>query len=458
MASRKKKAPESAAEKKPQPQENSVPFRIASFARVISPETVGTRLAGYGTKIFSESKLDDLYVTGLCVDDGKNKVLLVSFDLIGLDVAEVQRFRRRCGRLLKIPPENILLSCTHTHAGPMSRIPGSMVEFFDPDYVKKLEAILVDAVRNLPPAKPAKAAYYSTVCDENLNRRFTTADNCATFLPLRRELRPIARGFTDQELGVLAFFDADNGEPLYVIGNYAAHALANRVPGTGAHRISADYPGAFRNYISAELGCPAMFIMGAAGDMIPKQDETGSDAMQRLGMRLAEATIGCINDIQRNSKRFMIADPVVGGMSKTITTRLRRRYTDEAWRKHPDFADGKTFKLEMQCVAIGDIALVGVPGELCAELGQEIKWHSPFRRTFIAYNSTGYASYICPANFLVSGGYEAAKQRFSARQVLPMIQCGVDALFDLHDRLFPVPDGEESYPDGVTLPYVNVPM
>ena len=458
MVTRKEKAPQSTVEKSSKPQEVSAPLRIASFARVISPETVGSRLAGYGTKIFSESKLDDLYMTGLCVDDGKSKILLISFDLIGLDIAEVQRFRRRCGRLLKIPPENILLSCTHTHAGPMSRIPGSMVEFFDPDYVKKLEAALIDAVRNLPPARPAQAAFYSTVCDENQNRRYTTADNQATFLPLRREMKPIARGFTDQELGVLAFFDPENGTPLYVVGNYAAHALAGRVPGTGAHRISADYPGAFRNYLSAELGCPAMFITGAAGDMIPKQDETGSAAMQRMGMRLAEAVIGCLNDIQRNAKRFMISAPTVGGGSRKIKVDLRRRYADEKWRKHPDFANGRTLTLEMQCVSIGDVAFVGVPGELCSELGQEIKWHSPFRRTFIAYNSTGYASYICPANFLVSGGYEAAKQRFSARQALPLVQCAVDALFELHDRIFPVPEGEEPYPDGLTLPFVNLPQ
>lgn len=451
-ASRKKVPPQTSGKSAPE-----TPLRIAWFSRVISPETAGTRLAGYGTGIFSESKLDDLYATGLLVDDGKNRILLVSFDLIGLDAGDVQRFRRRCGRLLKIPPENVLLSCTHTHAGPMSRIPGSMVEFFDPAYVKKLEAALVDAVRDLPPGRPAQAAYYSTSCDENQNRRYTTADNCTTFLPLRRELKEVARGFTDQELGVLAFFDPEKGSPLYVVGNYAAHALAGRVPGTGAHRISADYPGAFRNYISAELGCGAMFITGAAGDLIPKQDETGSAAMQRMGMRLAEAAIGCINDIQRNAKRFMICEPVVGGCSGKIKVDLRRRYADEKWRRHPDFANGRTLTLEMQCVSIGDVALVGVPGELCSELGQEIKWHSPFRRTFIAYNSTGYASYICPANFLVSGGYEAAKQRFSARKALPLVQCAVDALFELHDRLFPLPEGAEPYPDSLSLPFVNLP-
>ena len=55
MATRKKKAPQSAVKKTPEQQKSSVPLRIASFSRVISPETVGTRLAGYGTKIFSES-------------------------------------------------------------------------------------------------------------------------------------------------------------------------------------------------------------------------------------------------------------------------------------------------------------------------------------------------------------------------------------------------------------------
>ena len=112
-------------------------------------------------------------------------------------------------------------------------------------------------------------------------------------------------------------------------------------------------------------------------------------------------------------------------------------------------------ELEIQCLSIGDVCFVGVPGELCAELGQEIKWHSPFRRTFIAYNSTAYFSYMGPANFLVAGGYEASSQRFGARGGLRLVSTATDALFELRESLYPS-EGEEAYPDDCADTLVNI--
>ena len=99
-------------------------------------------------------------------------------------------------------------------------------------------------------------------------------------------------------------------------------------------------------------------------------------------------------------------------------------------------------------------SFVGVPGELCCELGQEIKWHSPFRRTFIAYNSTAYMSYMGPANFLVAGGYEAVSQRFSARGGLALLNTAVEAMFELREANYP--SEGEPYPDQCSGDIVNI--
>jgi len=94
---------------------------------------------------------------------------------------------------------------------------------------------------------------------------------------------PICTGFADKELGGLIFIDTETHLPAYVIGNYAAHPLAGHSIGLGGRRISADFPGAFRDYITANTGAAAMFISGAAGDMVPKEDELGDDAGHLLG-------------------------------------------------------------------------------------------------------------------------------------------------------------------------------
>ena len=235
-----------------------------------------------------------------------------------------------------------------------------------------------------------------------------------------------------------------------MVGNYAAHPLASHAPGRGGLRITADFPGFYRRYLKEELGAEGMFVQGAAGDIVPKDDELGNAAARRVGERLAMESIASVIDIQRNATRFIMRDPKVGGDLRSFTTRLR-----SPWRRDLG-KDEET--LEIQSVAIGDVAFVGVPGELVSELGLEIKWHSPFRRTFIAYCSTAYFGYIAPANFVAAGGLESIEQRFLVRDVLRMLCVTADGLSDLRARIFPEDThGGERYPDWVERPLVDLP-
>ena len=92
------------------------------------------------------------------------------------------------------------------------------------------------------------------------------------------------------------------------------------------------------------------------------------------------------------------------------------------------------------------------------ELGLEIKWNSPFARTFIAYLATGYYGYIVPANLMAAGGYEARNQRMFSLDTLKIVSAAQDAAVALRRRIFPEDDtGDDPYPDGLDAPIVNVP-
>ena len=56
-------------------------MKIATFSEVISPE-VGVLIAGYGRNDVSIGKHDDLRFTGICIDDGERRAVLIAFDLI----------------------------------------------------------------------------------------------------------------------------------------------------------------------------------------------------------------------------------------------------------------------------------------------------------------------------------------------------------------------------------------
>ena len=277
--------------------------------------------------------------------------------------------------------------------------------------------------------------FYSISCDANTNRRFVTSNNKCSFLPHRRDMERIADGFADKEVGLLAF-RRQNGEIAYIIGNYAAHPLASHCPGIGGHRISADYPGVFRKYIEEETGAGCMFLSGAAGDMVPKGHETGKAASEAVGIKLAQAAIDGIITATRDRDSYML---------KTETLQCGFTYATAKMREHrkavlPPFYRGKEeLTYELQCLSIGDICLVGVPGEMVAELGQEIKWHSPFRKTFILYCSTGYMDYLCHGNALVAGGYEGREQYTDSHTGLKLVNAAVEGTYNLYERTFPNP-------------------
>lgn len=432
-------------------------IKAAWFTKTITCE-VGALLAGYGPHDVSTSKLDELEANGLCLDDGQKKVLLISLDLLGINADALKPMRARVAAALGVDEASVMFSCTHTHGGPCTRWTikrdAATVKMMpaDPKYLAFLSDTLAAAAADLAKAtwRECLVGFHSATCDENRNRRYTTADNCTAAAEYRRKLLDVGTGIADKEFGTLALLDPETFDPLYVVGNYAAHALAAHAPGAAGHRITADYPGFFRRYLRDELGCGAMFVTGASGDVVPKENELGADGARRTGVNLAKAAIASVIDIQRNADCFVLPEPKVGALVKKMDSPLISR-----WR---ELLGQETVTLEVQCLSIGDVAFVGVPGETVCEVGLEIKWHSPFRRTFIAYLSTDYCGYISPASHVASGGYEPQDQRFASRDTLRLVGLAKDALDELRLQTCP-PDGpaSDAYPDNLTLPLFNVP-
>ena len=212
-------------------------MKFATFDRIISPE-VGACIAGYEFDQRSVCKADDLHAVGLLADDGTRRILIVSFDLLALDRWFIDALRGKCASILGIPAACVMFTCTHTHSGPHTLTEGKLVEKLNKAYLDKLDAIVCDAVSNIGEMRDCRVAFYSTQIDENRNRRYVTADNCASFLPHRKEMTRLANGIADKELGCLYLLDPKTYDPLFVIGNYAAHPLAGHAPGSASRPTS----------------------------------------------------------------------------------------------------------------------------------------------------------------------------------------------------------------------------
>ena len=68
--------------------------------------------------------------------------------------------------------------------------------------------------------------------------------------------------------------------------------------------------------------------------------------------------------------------------------------TFRAMRQEVAPRQGESRKTWVQAVRIGDVAIVGVPGEFFTVLGQEIKRRSPFRYTYVFELANDYIGYI----------------------------------------------------------------
>ncbi len=67
---------------------------------------------------------------------------------------------------------------------------------------------------------------------------------------------------------------------------------------------------------------------------------------------------------------------------------------------------GQERRTWVQAVRIGDIAIVGVPGEYFTSLGEEIKRRSPFRYTYVFELANDYIGYIPDIPGFDRGGYQ----------------------------------------------------
>ena len=160
-------------------------MKIAFTTKNISPE-IGVRIAGYGPDDFTTAKHDDLYLSVLALNDGKNTCILLGYDLLGIDSKYIRIIRQKCAEVIGGTEAQVMLSCTHTHCGPHTR---SSIECnrLETGYLEKLIDITVGAVSELVDGEwfDTEVYWYSLNCDENVNRRYVGNDNRCTFLPHR---------------------------------------------------------------------------------------------------------------------------------------------------------------------------------------------------------------------------------------------------------------------------------
>ncbi len=257
---------------------------------------------------------DPLLAKALVLEDGSNRAVIISLDLVVVPESLVTGVRRGVQQELGIDPSCILLNASHNH---------DTLDAVAKDLVPRIVKAVKQASQNMVPAKVGVGVGREERI--TINRRLRMKDGTQWTIrratPLPKDSDVAGTGPLDTQIGLLRV-DTLAGKPLALVYNFACHAYCG-APGGG---VSADFPGfASRVIEEAWPGAVALFVQGAAGDITPVRykDFDAPAPTEQLGTRLGLSALHAAQDISTTSQA------AVRVLSETIE--LPRR-TDTAER------------------------------------------------------------------------------------------------------------------------------
>ena len=436
---------------------------IGVAERVITPP-VGTSLAGYFHDRKSTAVRDDLFAKALAASDGDETVVLIACDLIAISNELSGQARELIEKRAGVRGSHVMVSATHTHTGPDVR--GGRVVPRNDEWFAQAPGLLADAACEALDTQRPAALWVGRGREEGLafNRRFRLPDGTEQFGTGGDPATVVGpAGPTDPELGVVKFADG-NGEPFGLLVSYTLH-----IDVMGGTEISADYPGVLAQVVRSVYGPGTWcaFINGAAGNINhvdysgtspwptkgPEKSRQIGRALGGHAVNIAEkawpsttARVGA--EQQHLELAYHPIDEFVKGYARRVHGKPEadRNWVEkeflsamERWEK-----SGQAVSVEVQVLRIGDVALVGIPGELFVEWGLEIKKWSPIPFTLIVEQANESRGYLATWEALRRTGYEATP--FVGTQLAPGAgQAIADAAFVmLRELADPLPGSRDA--------------
>ena len=400
---------------------------------------VGIWQCGYGARTRPSERIrDDLRATALVVEAAGQRAAIVGVDVIALGRDSVAAIRRRVLEATGIPPERVLLACSHTHGGPVTLPLASQP--CDTDYVRVLEKDIAGAVamaaRELV---PARLTYGEGQVGFSIQRRVQT--------PGGVQMLPNPQGPIDRRLRVLRVDSAvpagaPRELPLAVLFGVCCHATCL---GADNYAISADYPGAARRGIERMYRgeTRALFLPGAFGDVRPNLvSERGrfrgaTDAeLERIGRAVGAETVRVAEEVSGIPRApgavtpHWAGDGGLAGAIRDVPLRYQHLPSREellaaATAPNGGWAGRQLAQLErdghlpagepceVQALRLGPFLLIAVAGELMVEIAQAIEvgvaGAEGIAATLVLGYANGMAGYLCTAQAYAEGGYESAQ-------------------------------------------------
>jgi hypothetical protein len=425
----------------------------AGFGKTELNPPLGLQMLGMPGSPRAEGVVWPLHGRVMVLEVNDTLVALVSLDLLGLNSDTVAEWREAISHESGVPAHHILIACSHTHRAPSPFLdatddPEDAAAFLNAAR-ERVAAAAADAVANLQQAELLSGEAQAPGVGFNRRPMYANGEvgtHGWTWLPDFSGMED-----TPDETVRVLMARSPNGSPLGGVIDFSCHPTA-----MGHDPVySADYPGVLTEAMEARRGGTWGFLLGAAGDTSTpdpsSHDEEsgfGVEHATRMGEALAEAADRAIASARPEpSHAITVATTHVAVKQRLATPELvemARWYLEERPEDLDElefsrrlyghdftFADGKQVgnerhaqemlrmwewqqgpnaqlveQLEVQVIAIGDTAIVALPGEIFTEFGRRIVAASPFAFTMLVSIANGSFGYIPTKVAFSHGGYE----------------------------------------------------
>jgi neutral ceramidase len=357
-----------------------------------------------------------LRVVAVVLEHSSVKLALVACDVLMMTRQQLDPVGAQIEAATGIPGAHILIHCTHTHHAPST----IQVHDYDADpvFVSRLQRGIVAAVRK------ANESLSEDTCtfEFQLGHETTVGQNSRQLLadgeiywvgPRTDFVRPT--GPFDSELPVLAFRDSA-ARLRALIFNHSTHTIGSRQPG----KRSPGFYGLAAQDLERELGGVVCYLEGASGsthnltlpgdEMARRIKQAVLDTLARAQPRPVERLAAIKRPFRFKVRHFDEA------AEEAAVTRYCRKYvsaTDDtvirvfrAMRQALAPQQGQERETWLQALVIGEVAIVGVPGECFTQIGLDIKNRSPFRFTYVAELANDWIGYLPDLTAHKLGGYQ----------------------------------------------------
>lgn len=392
------------------------------LARVCVTPKQPITMCGYNPNL-SEGVLDELFAKAMAVDDGAGgRAVLLTADLLFFRQPFAEALCQRIMERTGLQRHQIMLSASHTHAGPVFglrdpdrfELPADQRQVIDSYTTTLLDQLVELAVTALQDLQPARIAWGSGRAGFVMNRRVKTEQGVV--------MAPNAEGEIDPVVPVMRVDDLE-GRMRAILFGCACHPVtlddSNR-------KISGDYASFAQRYLEQRYsGVQAMFLIGCGGDANshPRGGPEQELWVRRHGEQLGEEVARVCTDALAPVRPPLV--PILQWTDLPLdTTFTREQLTGMAatgssyWhrtnaQKLLEILDRHeplpaAYRAAVSVWQFGnDLTLVGLPGEAVAAYARLLRADLGSHQLWIAAYTNESFGYLPTASILAEGGHES---------------------------------------------------